>query len=390
VLTGQAPSASRSSSVFGLRSLGGKCAACLGGVGIAAGGTALFWAWLAPSPSLLFFPAIIAIALYAGLWPALLGTALSTAVLAYFFLPPFYSFKVDPADFFQLGAFVVTTLIVTSVTGARRRAEESLRELSEDLERRIAARTAELSEMHTALEVSRRLEAIGHLAGGIAHDFNNLLTIMIGNAEMLADEVHANDRARAMVAEIQNAATRGALLTRQLLAYARRQHLQWELVSLNVVIETLLPLIQHLSPDAVMVELRLAPALPVIRADRGQIEQVIMNVCTNACHAMPEGGTLTVTTAVVRLDTNAVKWIPDVRAGTFVRLDVRDTGTGMDSETAIHALEPFFTTKGVGQGTGLGLSTAHGIIKQTGGEMSIQTAPEQGTTVTIHIPVPDS
>jgi signal transduction histidine kinase len=356
-------------------------------IALASGATALFWPLLGSSPVLLFFPAIILVALYGGLGPALFATVLSTASLAYFFLPPYNSFKVGPADFARLLVFVTTTVVITLLTGGRQRAEAALHRLTRDLEQRVEARTAELAAAQRSLDAAQHLEAIGQLAGGIAHDFNNLLTVILGNAEMVASRLPADTEVRTMFADLQRAAARAAALTRQLLAYSRRQPLQLELLSVNDVVRNVLPLLQRVVPDRVAVHDALAEGLPQVLADAGQLEQVIMNLAVNACDAMPAGGTLTLATTLVHLDAEELQDQSVLSPGPYIRLTATDTGTGMDAATARRAFEPYFTTKPMGQGTGLGLSTTHGIVAQLGGVVRLHTALGVGTTFSVYLPV---
>ena len=356
-------------------------------VGLASLTTGWLWPLLEPSPSLFFFPMAIAVAVYGGLGPALLATVLSTTSITYFFLPPYFSLKVGHADFVGLALFAITALLITALASAWRRAEHAYRRLIQDLEQRVAERTAELAAAHSVLDTAQRLEAVGRLAGGIAHDFNNLLTVIIGNAELLDQDLPADGAARELLVDVQKAAARAASLTRQLLAYSRRQRLQLQIVSLNEVVRTALALLQRLLPDAVTLGVNLAPDLPTVCADPGQLEQVIMNLAINASDAMPAGGTVSLSTAPAYLAPADLRDHPDLMPGPYVRLTVGDTGTGMDAVTAAQVFEPFFTTKPVGKGTGLGLSTAYGIVKQSGGDIWLDTAPGRGSTFDIYLPV---
>jgi two-component system cell cycle sensor histidine kinase/response regulator CckA len=244
-----------------------------------------------------------------------------------------------------------------------------------------------------ALEQSRRqflqaqkMEAVGRLAGGVAHDFNNLLTAIRGNADLLLMDLAEGSPAREDVREIRRAADRAADLTRQLLAFSRRQVLQPRVLSLNAVVGEMQRMLGRLLAGDVALATRLDPSLGSVVADPGQIEQVVMNLAVNARDAMPRGGELTVETANEDLDPELARRFPYVVPGRYVRLSVRDTGVGMDRETREQAFEPFFTTKPTGKGTGLGLSTVYGIVKQSGGYVWIDSAPGQGTTVSIHLP----
>ncbi|MDB4952300.1 MAG: Histidine kinase, partial [Gemmatimonadetes bacterium] len=244
-----------------------------------------------------------------------------------------------------------------------------------------------------ALEQSRqqflqaqKMEAVGRLAGGVAHDFNNLLTAIRGNADLLLLDLAEGDPAREDVEEIRRAADRAAGLTRQLLAFSRRQVLQPRVLDLNQVVTEMERMLRRLIPGDVQLATRLDRALGSAVADPGQIEQVVMNLAVNARDAMPGGGELSVETANEELDQELARRFPYVVPGPYVRLTVRDTGLGMDRETREQAFEPFFTTKAAGKGTGLGLSTVYGIVKQSGGYVWIDSAPGHGTAVTIHLP----
>jgi len=222
---------------------------------------------------------------------------------------------------------------------------------------------------------SRKMEAIGQLAGGVAHDFNNLLTVICGYGDLLTKQPDMSATGREYAQEILEAAKRAAQLTRQLLAFGRRQVLQLRTVNLNGVARDLEKLLRRLIGEDVELRLSCAADLGLVKVDAGQIEQVIMNLAVNARDAMPKGGRLTIETA------NA-----DFDATPHVMLAVSDTGSGMDSETAARVFEPFFTTKEIGKGTGLGLAMAYGIVKQSGGDIRVYTEVGRGTTFKIYLP----
>jgi PAS domain S-box-containing protein len=235
------------------------------------------------------------------------------------------------------------------------------------------------------LRQSQKMEAIGRLAGGVAHDFNNLLMVISGYAEFLLERLGSEPTLRGPAQEIASAAGRATSLTRQLLAFSRKQMLAPKILDLNEVVgENLKMLTRMIGED---IELVMVPAkgLGAVRADIGQIEQVIMNLAVNARDAMPSGGKLTIATANVSLDDGAARLHAPFRPGNYIMLAISDTGAGMDSDIQAHIFEPFFTTKGP-KGTGLGLSTVYGIVKQSGGYIWVYSEVGAGTTFTIYLP----
>jgi two-component system cell cycle sensor histidine kinase/response regulator CckA len=235
------------------------------------------------------------------------------------------------------------------------------------------------------LQQSQKMEAVGRLAGGIAHDFNNLLMVISGYSEFLLDRLGPEPSLRAPAQEIAGAAVRASALTRQLLAFSRKQMLAPKILDLNsVVTENLKMLTRMIGED---IDLVMVPAagLGPVRADAGQIEQVIMNLAVNARDAMPSGGKLTIETSNATLDEDQARLHPPLTPGNYVMLTISDTGAGMDSETQSRIFEPFFTTKGT-KGTGLGLSTVYGIVKQSGGYIWVHSEPGKGTSFKIYLP----
>jgi two-component system, cell cycle sensor histidine kinase and response regulator CckA len=240
------------------------------------------------------------------------------------------------------------------------------------------------------LRQSQKMEAVGMLAGGVAHDFNNLLTIITGYGELILNSLPTGDSNRHSVEQIVKAGERAAALTRQLLAFSRRQVLQPKVLDLNMLVKTLSTMLQRLIGEDIDLRLALSPDLGRVNADPGQLEQVLMNLVVNARDSMPEGGTLTVETANADVDENfAGRDRPAKAHGPRVMLAVRDTGHGMDESTRARLFEPFFTTKTPGKGTGLGLSTVFGIIKQSGGTLDVSSELGRGTTVRIYLPIID-
>jgi len=235
------------------------------------------------------------------------------------------------------------------------------------------------------LRQTQKMEAIGTLSGGIAHDFNNLLTVIKGYTGLVLDELQ-EERLRVLIGHIDQAADRAASLTRQLLAYSRRQVLQPKVINLNSLVVNLDKMLQRLIGEDIEMKSVIEPSLGSARADPGQIEQVIMNLVVNARDAMPRGGNLTLETANIDLDQTYARDHAGVLPGRYVMLAVSDTGIGMDPETQTHVFEPFFTTKVMGRGTGLGLSMVYGIVKQSEGLIEVYSEAGHGTTFKIYLP----
>jgi two-component system, cell cycle sensor histidine kinase and response regulator CckA len=233
---------------------------------------------------------------------------------------------------------------------------------------------------------AQKMEAVGQLAGGVAHDFNNLALVISGHAELLLDRLD-DERARESVREIQRAADQGSELTRQLLAFSRRQMLHPVEIDVSQVVGELVPMLRRLIGDDVELSTQLAAGLGTVRADPAQLRQVLMNLAVNARHAMPSGGRLSIETSARRLDEQLTDARLELVPGDYVVLAVSDTGTGMDDATRERIFEPFFTTKQPGEGTGLGLSTVYGIVKQSGGSIWVYSEPGRGTTFKVYLPL---
>ena len=260
--------------------------------------------------------------------------------------------------------------IVRDIT-ERRQAEEAL---------------AALRDREEQLRQAQKIEAIGRLAGGVAHDFNNVLTAIMGYADLLLDEFRMDDPRRQDLTEIKKAAERAAALTRQLLAFSRKQVLQPVLLDLNAIVGGVDKLLRRLIGDEIEFTFEGADDLGKVVADPGQIEQVLINLSVNARDAMPEGGRLTIRTRNVAIGPGDAQRLPPLTPGPYVALEIADTGHGIPREVAPHIFEPFFTTKPHGKGTGLGLATVYGIVKQSDGFIFVDSVEEQGATFTIYLP----
>ena len=245
---------------------------------------------------------------------------------------------------------------------------------------------AALRETQEQFQQAQKLESIGRLAGGVAHDFNNILCVILGYGEGLVEQLHHGDPLREDAEQIVEAARRSAELTRQLLAFSRKQALQPRVLDLNTVIRNIETMLGRLIGEDIELVLSLSENLAQVMADPGQIEQAIMNLTVNASDAMSLGGKLTIETTNVELDNKDTRDRAGLTPGKFVMLEIRDTGAGMDKDTAAHIFEPFFTTKADGKGTGLGLSMVYGIVKQSGGDILVYSEPDQGASFKIYLP----
>ncbi len=253
------------------------------------------------------------------------------------------------------------------------------------IERRRAQKR--LAEIEEQLHQAQKMEAIGKLAGGIAHDFNNYLTAIGGFAELLAAQLDGADGRRELAAEICRSTSRAQRLTQQLLAFSRPQAGRPELLDLNQVIRDSFPTLRQLTPEPIDLDLALCPSVTPIEIDRGHVEQIVTNLVVNARDAVRTGGTIRVVTGLLRLETRGVAALYGLEeTGLYARLRVEDDGCGMDESVASRIFEPFFTTKPAGEGTGLGLATTYGLVKQARGGIRVESAPGEGTSMELILP----
>jgi two-component system, cell cycle sensor histidine kinase and response regulator CckA len=287
-----------------------------------------------------------------------------------------------------------------------------LQTLNYSLEATVAERTRELEAAHqqalkdqaiqhllqaqaarqrleNRLQQAERLESLGRLAGGVAHDFNNLLAVILNCADFVAEANVGNDAVRADIDHIRHAAERAARLTRQLLIFGRREQAKLEALDLNLITADLQDLLARSIGENIKLIVDPGAGLPAVRADRSQLEQVLVNLAVNARDAMPDGGTLTIETSLVQLDDEFARLNPGARPGCHVALSVSDTGVGMGPDVVGRIFEPFFTTKPPGKGTGLGLATVHGIVIAAGGSLTVESAQGVGTTIRAFFPSAD-
>jgi two-component system, cell cycle sensor histidine kinase and response regulator CckA len=248
----------------------------------------------------------------------------------------------------------------------------------------IARDVTDRKRLEEQFRQAQKMEAVGRLAGGVAHDFNNLLTIINGYTQELLDNPRGPDAA-AMLQQIATAGERAAALTHQLLAYSRRQMLKPEVIDLNALVTDAGSMLRRIIGEDIDLVTRLDPRVPRVKADRGQLNQVLLNLCVNARDAMPTGGALTIETRAATLDATSAATL-NMAEGAYARVTVSDTGCGMDAEVLSHIFEPFFTTKPMGQGTGLGLATVYGIVQQSNGCIAVQSEPQRGSSFDMYLP----
>jgi PAS domain S-box-containing protein len=247
----------------------------------------------------------------------------------------------------------------------------------------------ERRQLEDQLRHAQKMEAVGQLAGGVAHDFNNLLTVIIGYSESLLTMISSQDPSRSLIEPIHNAASRAASLTQQLLAFSRRAALAPRILSINAVIQKAENMLRRLIGEHIFLTVTLDPEAGHVKLDPSQFDQLIMNLAVNARDAMPRGGTLTIATSTEEFSHECMLSRAEVRPGRYVQLKVSDTGCGMTQEIKHRIFEPFFTTKGLGKGTGLGLAVVHGIVKQSGGYLEVDSEADAGTTFRVYLPAID-
>lgn len=290
------------------------------------------------------------------------------------------------------GVALYTIVLVTCLIGlilGTAGTVASIEEARDSAETLAEARKAELALVQQQLQQSQKMESIGLLAGGITHDFNNILTIIMLYSSLALESLDEDSEAAESVGQIQSAGRRATALTTQLLAFTRRQVLAPQIIDTNDNIQELVSLLKKLVGESITISFDPDPHLGKIRVDPGQLGQVLLNLAANARDAMPEGGTITIATEQVELDAEYLKTHLHCRSGPHVVIRFSDTGMGMDADTQARVFEPFYTTKGVGRGTGLGLSVVYGIVKQSEGNIWVYSEPNQGTTFKVYFPIAD-
>ncbi|PKL39281.1 MAG: hypothetical protein CVV41_21760 [Candidatus Riflebacteria bacterium HGW-Riflebacteria-1] len=285
------------------------------------------------------------------------------------------------------GEMTILEVFGSPVTNANGKIWASLVSFLDITERKRAEKERE--EMRAQIQSAQKMESIGRLAGGVAHDFNNLLTVIIGYADLLLGGLPQDDKRRHSVEEILATGNRAAGLTRQLLAFSRRQILNPKVIDLNTAICNIFKMLARLIGENIRLEMRLSPEPCFVKADAGQIDQILVNLSVNARDAMPQGGSLTVATELLTADEEISLRFPELARKALTCISVSDTGHGLTDEAREHLFEPFFTTKEVGKGTGLGLATVYGIVKQSGGEIDFASATGVGTSFRIYFPEAD-
>ncbi|HEX8192248.1 MAG TPA: DUF4118 domain-containing protein [Allosphingosinicella sp.] len=344
--------------------------------------------WVSGVQFITYFPLLILVALVCGYRAALVSAFLSAAAAWYFIIEPRNSFNFHrPDDMLAVALFLLTALMIVSIAGATRVAIGRYRMLSSSLGRRVEQRTEELKSAQASLVQAQKMEAVGQLTGGIAHDFNNMLAIIVGNLDIAKRRL---DQGRSDVGrQIDNAmdgAQRAAALTQRLLVFARRQPLEPAVTDVNKLLAELSDLLIRTIGEKVRIAATHGEGLWRTCVDQAQLESALINLAINARDAMPKGGTLWIETCNVTIREEDVIATDGLSAGDYVAVSVADTGTGMSKEVAARAIEPFFTTKEVGRGTGLGLSQVYGFMRQSGGHVAIESEEGEGTIVRLYLP----
>ncbi len=356
---------------------------------------------------ILFYSCVVLAALIGGTGAGMLATATSALAASQFLIEPRASFLIaDARDAVALAIFCFNGVLITVIADKVRRAkteearQEALRTANRQLEARVHERTVELQtaydnlvketiqrrQAEEQLRQAQKMEAIGGLAGGVAHDFNNMLAVIVGNAELALDDI-AEPGPRENVNQILNAAKRSRDLVRQILTFSRKSQGERRSLNLREIVEETTSLLRGSLPSSIIIETHIEADSAFVLADPSQIQQVLMNLSTNAAHAMREdGGTLTISLSQVRFGEQDRLPDPDLQPGRYVKLTVRDTGTGIPAEIRHQIFDPFFTTKGQGEGTGMGLAVVFGIIKSHHGAITVESEMGKGTTFTLLFP----
>jgi signal transduction histidine kinase len=340
--------------------------------------------WVTGVQFITYFPLLILVALVCGYRAALLSAGLSTLASWYFIVEPRRSFEIHRLDdLLSIALFLLTALMIVTIAGATRLAVARYRLLSSSLGRRVEQRTRELESAQANLVQAQKMEAVGQLTGGIAHDFNNMLAVIVGNLDIARRRLaEGRTDLRRQIDNAMDGAQRAAALTQRLLVFARRQPLEPAVTDVNRLLAELSDLLARTIGEKVRIATTYGDDVWRICVDRAQLESAVINLAINARDAMPRGGTLWIETRNV----DVAEGEGDLGPGRYVAVVVADTGTGMAPDVAARAIEPFFTTKEVGRGTGLGLSQVYGFIRQSGGHVEIESEPGEGTVVRLYLP----
>jgi signal transduction histidine kinase len=344
--------------------------------------------WVQGVQFITYFPLLILVALVCGFRAGLAAAMLSGLASWYFIVEPRGSLALyRPEDVLTLVLFVLTSIMLVSIAAAARLAIGRYQALSRSLGRRVEQRTAELESAQASLVQAQKMEAVGQLTGGIAHDFNNMLAIVIGNLDIAKRRLaQGRGDVTRQIESAMNGAERAAALTQRLLVFARRQPLEPSVVDINRLLGELAELLRRTIGEKVRIDAAPARGVWPVRVDPAQLENAVINLAINARDAMPGGGTLRIDTANVGVPEDQAEPETGLAAGDYVLITVADTGSGMSPAIAARAVEPFFTTKEVGRGTGLGLSQVYGFVRQSGGHIEIDSEEGAGTVVRLYFP----